>query len=88
MNKIIYDSKKVFCFCCEKELTSAGEKDMAWDMPSGGVILEGGGNYGSRLYDSMMDGVHIKLIICDNCLKNKRGLLREIKTSGFEEDED
>lgn len=76
-DKIVYDSDDVFCFCCEKKLESAVKDGSAWDMPSGGVILDGGGNFGSTLYDGFMDGIFIRLIICDECLEEKRGLLRE-----------
>jgi len=75
----IYDSRRCFCFCCEEEIDSAARDSSAWEMPSCGVILEGGGNYGSTVYDSMMDGIFIRLVICDNCLKEKRGFLREVR---------
>lgn len=77
----------VKCFKCECEMSAAicppvfREED-AWEMPNGGVQFEGGWNYGSRLYDAMNgDGIHVELIVCDDCLaKGKEdGRLREMR---------
>ena len=76
--RTVYDSTDAHCFCCERKMDSAGKDASSWEMPYDGVILCGGDSYGSALYDSLIDGISVWLIICDECLKAKRGLLREI----------
>lgn len=44
-----------------------------------GAVMDGGGNFGSALYDSFFDGVAIQLLICDDCLRAHKNLYREIK---------
>lgn len=48
-----------------------------WEAPSGGVLFDGGDNFGSTLYDSLMDGIHVMLIVCDDCLKERKDRLLE-----------
>ena len=59
------------CFKCEKEIKPAceprSENDL-WVMPCG-VHFQGGSNFGSAIYDSMVDGIAVQVIICDNCIK-------------------
>jgi hypothetical protein len=51
-----------------------------WEMPSGGVHFEGGWNFGSALYDAMMDGIHVEVVVCDECLKVASSVMkREMK---------
>jgi hypothetical protein len=47
-----------------------------WDCPAEGLNFTGGGSFGSRLYDRLMDGIYVQLLICDNCLKKHKKLLR------------
>ena len=68
------------CFKCEKPILSAVRSESAedfWDCPQG-VVLSGGGNFGSRLYDGWMDGIYIEIVICDDCLKANKKLIREV----------
>lgn len=66
------------CFKGREELP-ANEKDI-WSMPNGAVHFQGGSNFGSSIYDSMMDGIAVEVIICDPCLAAAKGTdkLREI----------
>ena len=69
------------CFKCEKDIKAAvrnPEYNDYWEMPSKAIDLCGGYNYGSSLYDAMMDGVTIQVVICDDCLKKNKHLYREI----------
>ena len=67
------------CFKCNEEIKSSLDEDLVWEAPSGAVVLEGGHNFGSRVYDSMNDGISIKILICDDCLKTHRIRIKEIK---------
>lgn len=63
------------CFKCGKVIESSyktSEID-GWDAPAGGVHFEGGWNYGSSIYDAMLDGIHAELVICDECLVFGKG---------------
>lgn len=61
------------CFKCEKELVSAVVDGDPWEFPSGGVLFAGGWNFGSELYDAMIDGIYVDIAICDDCLKVAKG---------------
>ncbi len=69
------------CFKCEKAMEPACDatpipphpKGTAWDYPLNGILFEGGYNFGSRLYDAMMDGVYVEVIICDECMRSAQG---------------
>lgn len=68
----------VKCFKCERELTAAvvnedNDDEAIWNCPNGGVVFSGGNNYGSSLYDSMMDGRSVSIIVCDRCLEWAEG---------------
>jgi len=71
------------CIVCNKDMTAAVKDESSWDCPSGGVILDGGSNFGSELYDSLMDGIGMRCIICDDCIVEKLrsgdDYIREIK---------
>ena len=66
----------VRCFKCHKVMEAAvrsdpgEEEEDTWEMPSGGVNLDGGNNYGSTIYDSLVDGIRIRVVICDDCLRD------------------
>lgn len=82
------------CLKCEKDITSAvgmstsmktGEVHHSdpWEAPAGAVVFDGGWNYGSTLYDSMMpvpDNVFARIVVCDGCLvkAKEKGTLKEI----------
>ena len=68
------------CFKCDKVMESAGKNQDVWDMPQG-VVFSGGGNFGSTLYDRMMDGVYVKLLVCDDCLKEHKDKILECQGS-------
>lgn len=67
------------CFKCEKALTPAlvcpdhDQEKETWDYPSGAVYFEGGDNFGSALYDSMVNGIKVEILICDDCLEQAKG---------------
>ena len=65
----------VRCLKCDKVMDSGikcaskkEEREMAWDMPGGGVVFYGGCNYGSSIIDALVDGVEVKIVICDICI--------------------
>jgi hypothetical protein len=67
------------CFKCERAMDSALAKKTTgniWDCPGSGVNFTGGGSYGSGLYDRLIDGVYVQLLVCDGCLKKHKKLLR------------
>ncbi len=66
------------CFKCEKEIGAAyiqeePDPSTSWEAPCGGVSFEGGWNFGSALYDAMMDGIYVEVVICDDCLAAAKG---------------
>jgi len=71
------------CFKCEKEIECAyirntdNKENDTWEMPSGAVSFEGGSNFGSTLYDSMVDGIYVEILVCDECLIAGKANLRE-----------
>jgi len=68
------------CFKCERYLKCAIKTDSAsdyWEFPQG-LVLGGGGNFGSCHYDSMIDGIGVDVVICDDCLVKYKDLLREV----------
>lgn len=70
----------VSCFKCENKINSAISNITSWDAPQG-VHFTGGWNFGSSLYDAMLDGVHAEIVICDGCLSKAKGTdrLRDVK---------
>ena len=74
------------CFKCENEvLCSFHDEDeqRIWEMPSSASLFEGGATFGSAVYDSMTGGPGVEVLICDECLKEHKHLLREV-SDGFE----
>ena len=62
----------VRCIKCDKVMSSSVKStdiQDVWDMPGGGVVFRGGTNYGSSMFDAVLDGILVKVIICDDCLK-------------------
>ena len=69
------------CFKCEKFIKCAvrgGSEDDFWSAPWG-VVFKGGSNYGSSIYDTMMDGIEVRVIVCDECLEKHSSMVREIQ---------
>ena len=64
----------VRCLKCDKVMEPSVKcledtsYDYAWGMPSGGIVFRGGYNFGSAIVDALMDGVQIKIIVCDECI--------------------
>lgn len=65
----------VRCLKCDKVMDSGircdskeEERDMAWDCPINGIVFRGGHNYGSSIIDAMIDGIEVKIVICDSCI--------------------
>jgi hypothetical protein len=54
------------CFVCGEHLTEVGEEDI--NHPSGGLVLNSFGHYGTTVFDPM-DGSWLELNICDECIK-------------------
>ncbi len=54
--------------------------DDSWEMPKGAVVFSGGGSFGSTIYDTMIDGIAVKVLICDKCLRKNKKYLNEYKT--------
>ena len=67
------------CICCDKAIKPAGRDESPWDMPAGAVLMDGGNSFGSTLYDTLMDGVTIRIIICDDCLIEHKSKVKEYK---------
>ena len=63
------------CFKCEKDIKQLCPQTD--DMPDNAVVFDGGDNYGSQLYDAMIDGIMVRLFICDDCLVKHRDLIIE-----------
>jgi hypothetical protein len=78
-NGAIKTSDHAKCFKCEKEMSTAmsGGDEETWVWPVG-VVLTGGDNFGSSIYDAAMDGIMVQVVICDNCLKKHNTLFREV----------
>ena len=66
------------CIICEKEQeVKNGTIEETWQMPTG-LAFRGGGNYGSKYFDGMMSRTELEFIICDDCVKKKQHLMREV----------
>jgi len=68
------------CFKCERYVKCACKTDSAddyWEVPWG-LSLSGGGNFGSTHYDTLVDGIGVDVVICDDCLVKHKHLLREV----------
>jgi len=67
------------CIRCDKEIESAAKDADPWEMALDAVLVDGGGSFGSALYDTLMDGISIRVIICDECLRKCEYKVKEIK---------
>lgn len=61
--------QKVLCAVCGTTIESAMVDGDARKIP-GGVLFEGGRNFGSTLYDAGVDGMEVHMVICDPCVKS------------------
>jgi len=71
------------CFKCRKPLDSSMVGADPWEVPNGAVAFSGGGNFGSALYDTMVDKISVEIVVCDECLKIAKkddNRLREVIT--------
>lgn len=59
----------VRCLKCDKVVDSCVSGESAWDMPDESVVFHGGLSFGSNFLDALVDGVMVKIIICDDCIK-------------------
>ncbi len=76
------------CFKCSKKIGCAVKSRKVndiWMMPCDAVLFEGGSTFGSAIYDSMVNGIYVEILICDGCLKKAKGTdrLRERKRDGW-----
>lgn len=68
------------CFKCERPIQCGirtEDPNDYWEFPQG-LVMTGGNNFGSTLYDAMMDGKFVTVLICDDCLTKHKHLLREV----------
>jgi hypothetical protein len=81
------------CIVCSKKIKPAGKGIDTWEAPASTVIFQDAGNYGSALYDTLMDHMgnrrgsdggieRIEILVCDECLKTKRNYINIIRRSG------
>lgn len=73
------------CICClgEIQLMYAGaDREDEWDCPNGAIIFKDEGNFGSRLNDSCYDGHYFEVMICDECLEDRRQCIKESDSVG------
>jgi len=71
------------CFKCEKTIRGVcfdNKAEKVWIMPDEALVFHGGGSFGSRIYDALINGIFVDILICDDCLRKHRELLRERKT--------
>ena len=76
------------CFHCKRDIQSAIESDSVadkWSMPGGAICFLDAGNFGSAVNDSAYDGHRLEIMICDDCITEHRGLVREYDTPGHVE---
>lgn len=73
------------CICCLGEIRDGydGDKgDESWSAPSGAIAFKDQGNFGSRLNDSCYDGHYFEVLICDECLEERRQCIQEVDSVG------
>lgn len=68
------------CFVCGNPIeasVSSSHICLAWDVPQG-VSFIGGSNFGSKHFDAAVDGIHLQIVICDECIEKNRDRGREV----------
>jgi len=82
-------NRTVKCFKCEKPIEPMfSENADSFECPGHGVVFDGGWNFGSRLYDVMLDGTSVRIVVCDDCLEKAKPnplMLMEIAGKGHVE---
>lgn len=73
---VIIKAGKPNCICCKKLIYSAAGDEDPFEIPRG-VLFIGGGNFGSAIIDSAVDGHYIAVIICDACVLKNRQYVQE-----------
>jgi len=75
------------CFNCGRDIQAGmmtpSSDDDYWQMPTDAVHFEGGSSYGSQLYDALIDGITVELVICDSCLAKNKDRVRHIIRDRF-----
>lgn len=72
------------CICCLGEIQDSfdGDKEESWSAPDGAIAFKDTGNFGSRLNDSGYDGHYFEVLICDECLEERRYCVQEVDSVG------
>ena len=60
------------CFICERPI-QADEHAVV-----GATIWRTSGNYGSQMYDSLIEGTSLEIAICDDCLAARKKHVDEV----------
>lgn len=74
------DEEALPCFKCFKKLESAMPGFM-YNQPSDAVRFIATGHYGSTVFDPMHGGIHLEINICDECMKEHKGLVIRVATT-------
>lgn len=72
----------VRCIVCSKVIKPAivsPDPQEAWFAAGEAVIFDGGSGYGSGMFDALVDGVLVRVVICDDCLKEALKIGRAIR---------
>lgn len=69
-----------FCIICNKDVAPGMEDDAFSTPPSGAVVWQAHGNYGTELFDPMDGNQYLECFICDECLKSKSSKVFHVKT--------
>lgn len=56
---------KCACIKCGKELANVAQVGM---QPMGGTMFRTYGHYGSTIFDPVVGGHYLEIVICDECL--------------------
>jgi hypothetical protein len=59
------------CIACDKTLNPC--RDETPLQPIGGIMCYSQGNYGSTVFDSIDGSETLHFVLCDACIKKKRG---------------
>lgn len=69
----------VRCLKCGKVIDEAMSDDCPWESPENAVVFHGGLSFGSNLLDALVNGIMVKVIICDDCIKDALSIGRALK---------
>ena len=65
------------CFKCLRKIEGSMIAWTGWEGASGGINFRGCCNFGSTIYDPLMDGEEYEIIICDKCATEGMRLIRK-----------